>query len=146
MALRTVLLLIPLFSVMVVLPGKGLELEYPENSCPVGAVQYLQDEHIHGNLLVPFNYGSYALWELRGQMRVSMDGRYDLVYSRRTYQKVDDFFFGKGDWEKLLKMPAPDAILVPRSDAVYPKLESEPGWKEAYRDSTDAVFLPINPP
>ncbi len=144
MALGTTLLVIPLFTALMVLSGGSLKLQYPGNSCPRDAVTFLREQKIHGNLLVPFNYGSYALWNLRGQMRVSMDGRYDLVYLPQTYQRVDDFFFTRGDWQSLLTSPAPDAILVPLSDPVYARLLTERGWEEAYRDSTDAVFLPLS--
>jgi len=73
-----------------------------------------------------------------------MDGRYDLVYRPETYERVNDFFAAELDWRSLLTSPAPDAILVPIADAVYVRLKKEPGWTEAFRDSTntDAVFLP----
>jgi len=124
------------------LPGDVLKLSYKPDSCPVGAVDFLHRQNIRGNLLVPFNYGSYALWHLRGQMRVSMDGRYDLVYRPETFQRVENFFAAKGDWPSLLAAPPPVAILSPRSDGVYYKLKNLPDWQEAYRDPTDAVFLP----
>jgi hypothetical protein len=143
MALHSALVLVPLFIALWVLPGgEGLRLEYPHVAYPVGAVDFLKSENIRGKLLVPFNYGSYALWALRGQMRVSMDGRYDLVYRPETFRRVEDFFSARDDWKSLLTAPAPDAILVRRSDDVYPKLSNEPGWKEAWRDPWDAVFLP----
>jgi hypothetical protein len=137
------LLLVPLYASLMVLPGDGFRLRLDPASCPVGAVGYLQQQGVKGKLLVPFNYGSYALWELRGQMRVSMDGRYDLVYRPETYRRVDDFFSGKGNWQSLLATPAPEAVLLPRADAVYAKLQGKAGWKEAWHDATDAVFLPV---
>ena len=144
MAMSSALMLVPLYAALIVVPeGKGLHLEYPHVDCPIDAVAFLKAKNIRGNLLVPFNYGSYALWELRGQMRVSMDGRYDLVYKPKTYQRVDDFFRGKGDWQTLLTTPAPDAILVPRDDGVYPRLLHEAGWTEAWHDSGDSVFVPV---
>jgi hypothetical protein len=144
MALGTTLILIPLFSALIVLPGTGLNLVYPHISCPRDAVAYLQIRKIRGDLLVPFNYGSYALWQLRGQMRVSMDGRYDLVYLPQTYRRVDDFFFDRPDpLPSLLDAPKPEAILVPIADPVYAKLQANHDWKEVYRDDTDAVFLPL---
>ena len=143
MALRSGFLLVPLYCSMIVLPGDGFQLRYPDVACPVAAVDYLEGQNIRGNLLVPFNYGSYAMWKLRRQMRVSMDGRYDLVYRPETYNRVNEFFLGQGNWQTLLTTPAPDAILLPVVDAVYPKLRAQPGWKEAYNDSTDAVFLPL---
>jgi hypothetical protein len=142
MAVNSALLLVPFFLALRVLPGAGLDLEYPHVACPVEAVAYLQRENIRGKLLVPFNYGSYALWELRGKMRVSMDGRYDLVYKPETYRRVDDFFSARGNWPNLLPDPAPDAILVPRNAGVYFKLLNEPRWTEAWHDPWDAVFLP----
>jgi hypothetical protein len=142
LALKFTAFLVPLYAAFSVLPGKGLAIEYPDNSCPVAAVDFLKHSRIHGRLLVPFNYGSYALWELRGQMRVSMDGRYDLVYLPETYQKVDDFFYARGDWHELLTTPKPDAILLPKADPIYTKLQTEPEWREANHDATNAVFLP----
>jgi hypothetical protein len=142
MAMSSALMLVPLYAALIVLPeGKGFAMEYPHLACPVGAVAWLQRENVRGNLLVPFNYGSYALWELRGKMRVCMDGRYDLVYKPETYRRVDDFFRGKD--KSLLASPAPNAILLPCEDGVYAKLEHEPGWTEAWHDDVDAVFLPV---
>jgi hypothetical protein len=129
-------------AIVLALPSSSLGLSYPAVACPVGGVDFLRQHDVRGNLLVPFNYGSYALWQLRGKMRVSMDGRYDLVYTRATYDRVADFFDARGDWKKLLTSPAPDAILVPQSDAVYARLRTEPGWTEAWEDRVDAVFLP----
>ena len=133
----------PLFAALSSAAERGLRARLPGNSCPVGCGRFLcRQKTCEGNLLVPFNYGSYALWELRGRMRVSMDGRYDLVYSPATYRRVDDFFNARGDWKTLLTSPAPHAILVPREDAVYGKLVAAPGWTEAWHDDSDAVFLP----
>ncbi len=142
LGLKNLVLVIPLYAALYVLPGKGWAMEYPVNSCPVGAVDFLKHANVRGRLLVPFNEGSYALWELRGRMRVSMDGRYDLVYLPATYQKVDDFFFARGDWPALLEKPRPNAILVPRGAPIEARLMAEPGWREAYGDRLDAVFLP----
>ena len=144
MGMESALVLVPFFMALIVLrAGVGLDLEYPAVACPVRAVAYLERQNIRGKLLVPFNYGSYALWELRGRMRVSMDGRYDLVYRPETYRRVADFFAARGgDWTGLLADPAPDAILVPRADDVYLRLQYKPEWKEVYHDGVDAVFVP----
>jgi hypothetical protein len=140
--MRFSLVLIPFYLVISMLPGQALTLEYPSNSCPAGAIHFLRQENVRGKLLVPFNYGSYALWHLRGRMRVSMDGRYDLVYTPATYDQVQNFFQAQGDWRVLLHSPQPNAVLVPVKNPVYAQLQAEPGWTEAYHDATDAIFLP----
>ena len=137
------LALFPLYAaLMVLLQSSGLKLDYAGDSCPVGAVNFLKQQGVQGNLLVPFNYGSYALWQLRGKMRVSMDGRYDLVYSPATYQRVGDFFNARGDWQTLLTTPVPQAVLVPRMDRVFDRLMMDPAWTYAWHDRDNAVFLP----
>ena len=142
MAICSVCLLAPFYLALGTLPGDGLWLTYNPNSCPSGAVDFLHAKDMRGNLLTPFNYGSYAMWKLRGKMRVSMDGRYDLVYKPETYNRVADFYLGKPAGQSLLTTPAPSAILVPLEDKVYPQLVANPAWNQAYRDSTNAVFLP----
>jgi hypothetical protein len=140
--LSSLLVVVPFFAALMLLPGEGLQLTFDPSSCPVGAIQFLDRSHVRGNLLTPFNYGSYAMWQLRGKMRVSMDGRYDLAYKPETYRRVADFYLGRPDGQSLLTTPPPAAILVPQEDKVYPQLTANPAWNLAYHDATDAVFLP----
>jgi hypothetical protein len=142
MGLCSTCLIVPLFAALTILPGDGLHLAYSPDSCPRHAVDFLQREGIRGNLLTPFNYGSYAMWILRGQMCVSMDGRYDLVYKPATYDRVNDFYLGKPSGQSLLTSPKPAAILIPEASAVYPQLRANPLWQEAYHGHRNAVFLP----
>jgi hypothetical protein len=143
MGICSTCLMIPFFlGLRVLLFGDGLQLTFKADSCPIGAVDFLRGNGVRGNLLTPFNYGSYAMWKLRATMRVSMDGRYDLVYRPETYDRVSDFYLGQPAAQTLLTSPKPDAILVPLEDAVYPKLAKNAAWKQAYYDAHDAVFLP----
>jgi hypothetical protein len=141
-AIGALLMIFPLFGALRLIPLDSVQLQLPANSCPVRAVDFLSAGQVKGKLLVPFNYGSYALWRLRGKMRVSMDGRFDLVYRASTYQRVDDFFAGRASGSSLLQNPQPDAVLLPKADPVFARLQTDPGWAEVYHDETDAVFLP----
>jgi hypothetical protein len=142
MGLCSACLLVPFYAALFNLPGDGLRLVYSDESAPVEAVNFLKQAGVRGNLLTPFNLGSYAMWALRGRMRVSMDGRYDLVYKPETFARVDDFFRAKPDGQSLLTDPKPDAILVPESVAIYPQLKQNPAWIEAFHGTNNAVFLP----
>jgi chromate transport protein ChrA len=135
-------LIVPFYMALYILPGDGLTLTYSPDSSPRAAIDFLKTSGTTGNLLTPFNYGSYAMWELDGKMRVSMDGRYDLVYKPATYDRVSDFYLGQPAAQTLLTDPKPAAILVPLEDKVYPQLVANPAWTQAYADSRDAVFLP----
>jgi hypothetical protein len=142
MGLCSTCLIVPFYMALYILPGDGLQLTCKPDSCPIGAIDFLQAKGVRGNLITPFNYGSYAMWQLRDSMRVSMDGRYDLVYKPATYNRVSDFYLGKPSAQSLLTTPKPDAILVPLEDNVYRQLVANPAWQQAYYDDHDAVFLP----
>jgi hypothetical protein len=142
MGLCSTCLVVPFYMALYILPGDALTLTYNADSCPRPAIDFLKNSGTKGDLLTPFNYGSYAMWELDGKMRVSMDGRYDLVYKPATYDRVSDFYLGRAAAQSLLTAPKPAAILVPREDAVYKQLIANPDWQQAYQDSRDAVFLP----
>ena len=142
LALALFVMIVPLYAGLLLLPGDGLRMVLPPSSCPVAAIAFLQENKVSGDLLTPFNYGSYAMWKLRGKMRVSMDGRYDLAYRPATYKRVADFYLGLPNGQLLLKSPRPAAVLVPRDDAVYPKLLANPAWRQADHAGADAVFLP----
>ncbi len=142
MGLCSVCLLVPFYSALLILPGDGLRLTYSDGSAPVEAVNFLKRTEVCGNLLTPFNLGSYAMWALRGRMRVSMDGRYDLVYKPATFLRVDQFYNAQPESLDLLTQPKPDAILVPEKAPVYPLLLKSPAWREAFHGTSNAVFLP----
>jgi len=142
-AVRAALLILPLiYAGKLARTNEGFHLTYPPDSCPTAAVAYLKNAGTTGRLLVGFNSGSYALWELRGQMRVSLDSRYEVAYDYPTFEKVQRFYAGEDHWKDALTGPAPDAILVNRPDPVYPKMLAEPGWTQIYQDATHAVFRP----
>jgi hypothetical protein len=42
---------------------------------PVGAVEYLAQQHFAGNLMVPFRQGAYVSWKLFPAVKVSIDSR-----------------------------------------------------------------------
>jgi hypothetical protein len=143
LSVRGILVILPLVLAARLFPSsEGFSLTYPPDAYPFAAINYLREHRVTGRLLVTLNSGSFALWELRGQMRVSMDGRYDLVYAPETFDKVQCFFAESDHWRDALINPKPDAALVNLSDPVYSKMLVEPGWTEVYQDATHAVFEP----
>jgi len=48
------------------------------------AASALASPAAHGRLVLPFNWGEYAIWHFGPRLRVSIDGRRETVYSERT--------------------------------------------------------------
>jgi hypothetical protein len=117
-------------------------VDVPQALFPVKGMQFIKMNRINGNLLVHFNWGSYAIWELYPQCRVSMDGRYEEVYDNETYLEINRFFGGLGGWKEMIEKYKPDLVLVPKNSSIDRKLKNEKQWVPVYQDDQCELFLP----
>jgi hypothetical protein len=109
---------------------------------PVSAVQFLRDNNIKGNLLVPFDWGEYAIWKLYPNNKVSIDGRFDTVY---PIDVINDHFAGAGReeaWHDLINKYPTDIILAERNPFSQRMIsESSDKWVYIYSDNVSVIFL-----
>ena len=108
---------------------------------PLGAINYIKERALSGNLLTEFSWGEYLMWALYPQCRVSLDGRYEQVYPESISKEYFDFIFYRGNWQGFLNKYPPDMILIQGSSKLYAALKKEPGWKQEYYDAGAALFL-----
>lgn len=116
-------------------------LQVPPWFYPVGAIEFVRLNELHGNLATPFNWGEYALWKLYPQVKVSFDGRYETVYTPSTTTDNLNFMASQGDWRRLLREYPTDMVLVDRRSAAVQAMANEPGWMAVYADPISALFL-----
>ncbi|PAW86772.1 MAG: hypothetical protein B9S26_15235 [Opitutia bacterium Tous-C4FEB] len=145
-----VLPLLIIFGGFLLKNGDQYRLRVTEPDYPVRAVAFLeQNLPATGpaqKLLVPFNWGSYASWQLFPRALVSLDGRYELVYSQQTYRAVTDFFYNAPDWDTTLRQNPPDVILLPRRPELETRLLDSQHYRRVYSDDLAAVFYKTEPP
>ena len=110
-------------------------------SFPVRAIDFIAQNGLKGNLLVPFNSGSYAIWRLYPDCRVSMDGRYETVYLDSTFTRVREFFVGRPGSDALLDQHPHDIILAPRNEAAEKMMSRRTDWAIAYEDKRHRVYV-----
>jgi hypothetical protein len=123
--------------------GDGAWISIPEGAYPLRAVCHLHEHGPKGKLLVPFNWGSYALYHLRDTHRVSFDGRYDLIYDDATIELLTAWEFGSPGSERLLSEHPPDVALVMRGSWPHRALAASPRWRLIYEDDSALVFAPL---
>ena len=105
---------------------------------PVSAVDWLSTMGNGGRLLVYLNEGSFALWRLFPEYRVSMDGRYEETYPQETLDLVVSALLpDHPDHTKSLRSVAPDYILV-QDTARAGAFGSD--WNAVYRDDEFVVL------
>jgi hypothetical protein len=108
---------------------------------PVRAVDFIAQNRLQGNLLVPFNFGGYALWRLYPACRVAMDSRYDAIYLEATFDEVRGFFGGERGWSEFLDRYPHDIILGPRRGRLEANLAGRSDWAVAYEDQRHRVYV-----
>ena len=114
--------------------------DHPVLLYPVGAVAYLKDAGFHGNLMTPFGAGAFVSWHLYPDVKVSIDGRYEVAYAPGVLEEHVAFYDNKSDPRKMLDKYPTDAVLVRRSCAVANVLPDLDGWKRVYRDDVFEIY------
>ena len=95
------------------LPQASLQVLAPVRSYPVREADILSRAGASGNLVVPFEWGSYASWRLFPKIKVSIDGRYEAVFPETTFLENNAFHFKTGaDWDKLIRNYHVDFIIL----------------------------------
>jgi len=108
---------------------------------PVYAARFLKQNGIKGNVLLPFEWGEYAIWKLHPDCKVSIDGRFRTVYPEEV---LKDHFEAARDEAKLKDLldKYPADIILGRQNPLYQRLIStQDTLVYVYSDPTSIVFL-----
>lgn len=132
-----------LFAVAVLLAfNLPLRVSVPPWMLPVNAIEFIRANHLQGNLLIPFSWGSYAIWRLFPQCKVSIDGRFEEVYPDTTYNEIRTFTHGKRGWRRVLEKYEHDLILVHSSSPIVVKMKKEKEWTMVFEDDLSNLYVP----
>jgi hypothetical protein len=109
---------------------------------PAGAVAFMKEHRLHGNVLSIYNWGEYLIWHLAPESKVFIDGRYDTVYPPQVIKDYFVFEAGSPDPERVLKAYKHDfAIVAPETNQWY-VISHSPDWKLLYKDDNAQLFAP----
>jgi hypothetical protein len=134
------------------LPTLPPKQQYSTACYPTGAVEYLKQQEFSGNLMTPFFVGAYVSWEMYPQVKVSLDGRYEVAYQAQVMPEHKQFLEGCGDWWKLLDKYPTDAVLIHRQAPVVGKLDvfrqesdftappTKEEWRITYEDDSFLIL------
>jgi hypothetical protein len=125
--------------VMAVPNFRCIHLEPASFLFPVRATALLQASGARGNVVTMFNWGEYLIWQVGPQIKVSIDGRRETVYSSEMRQKARNFEHGRERWDAILDDPT-DLALVQTGSAAANLLQRHPGWQLVYEDAVARLF------
>jgi hypothetical protein len=109
---------------------------------PTGAVDYLARTHFRGKLYTEYVPGAYVSWKLHPDVRVSLDGRYEVAYADGVLEENETLYGARPGWRALLARYRPDGILAGRSYPIDAALASTPeaGFVQVYADDVFHVW------
>jgi hypothetical protein len=107
---------------------------------PTGALAFMQQHKLHGNLLPQFEWGSYVLWHMGDAFKVYIDPRGELVYTDQQEGDYAKFFYGMDGAEKLLEAYPHDYVLMGVHTKGADLVRKDPRWRLIYQDGTAALF------
>ncbi|OGI02328.1 MAG: hypothetical protein A2Y25_10340 [Candidatus Melainabacteria bacterium GWF2_37_15] len=123
----------------------------PINKFPVGAVEFIRQNNIKGNLVSVFHWGSYIAWKLYPNCLIALDGRFEEVYPEETFYLVHRLINYNSSphknisWDNFLKIYDTDIILASKLTQnyknAYEALKQEKNWKMVFEDEFSAVFI-----
>jgi hypothetical protein len=127
------------FQVRVSAQSGGKDIVYP-----VGAMHYLRQNKIQGNLWVPFDVGEFMLWNLYPRMKISMDGRYEEVYSNQHFQEQYQFYVTGSDLEAPLARGSTHLLLSTQQKSLQAAIERQSAWHLLYEDQAYRLYTTRN--
>ncbi|EKE02707.1 MAG: hypothetical protein ACD_20C00346G0034 [uncultured bacterium] len=133
-----------IFGSLIIL-GTPLKINMPEYKYPMGAVEFIRQNNISGNLLAPFHWGSYLAWSLYPQCLIAIDGRYEEVYPEEIDKLTVNFDYVLDEnWYEFINKYHTDILLLDKRLDSYGAILRTKFWKKIYDDKISAVFIPIN--
>ncbi len=120
----------------------AFSLLFPDLSLqPVGVVKFIKNNNLKGNILAPFDMGSYIAYKLCPDNLIYMDGRYEEVYYNETKKLLDDFFIASGSWDKILSSDyRHDYLIIPNDAIVDDRLKKRNDYKKIYKDNNNSLY------
>ena len=107
---------------------------------PTGALAFMRQHKLHGNLLPQFEWGSWVLWHMGDAFKVYIDPRGELVYTDKQEGDYAIFFYGMEGANRLLDAYTHDYVLMGVHDKGADVVRKDPRWHLLYSDQTAALF------
>lgn len=137
--LLVIYLFINPFQALILAPD--FRITAPQSNFPVGAVRWMMQNNVKGNLLPHFDWGEFLIWQLYPTCRVAMDGRYETVYEDGLHREYFDFLNGRPNWEVFLLKYRHDMVLIRSDSRTCSLMLNDPAWRVAHMDPESVLFM-----
>jgi hypothetical protein len=100
---------------------------------------YVRGQGLRGTVLTWFDWGQYTIWHFGRDLKVSIDGRRETVYSDDLVAAHMRFYFGEQDAWAYADSLQPDYVWLPRHLPVTRELQRH-GWRSLCEGSSSVLL------
>jgi hypothetical protein len=100
---------------------------------------FITTNHLRGRLLTWFNWGQYAIWHFSPDLKVSLDGRRETVYSDAYLRDHLRLYLDPGSETAFLERLNADYAWLPAELPLTSELDRR-GWQRVYSGPVSVVF------
>ncbi|HUO04990.1 MAG TPA: hypothetical protein VMU16_07305 [Candidatus Binataceae bacterium] len=111
---------------------------------PIGACEFIQGQHLKGNILAKFSWGEYIIWRLAPESKIFIDGRYDTVYPPGVVADYANFIFNLSGGNAPLTNYPTDFVLVSPYSPARKLMDSRSDWQLIYSDPASRLYARAN--
>jgi hypothetical protein len=113
---------------------------------PSGAVAFMKEHDLQGNVLNEYGWGAYLIWHITPGSKIFIDGRCETVYPDRVLSDYLQFYFDFTRAGAVLHDYPHDFILIPPNAPIVRSLEKNADWKVIYHDRATLLLARSNSP
>ncbi len=106
---------------------------------PLGAVSFMQRNHLHGNILNQLEWGDYLAWH-DPNSRIFIDTRNEILYPDSIIREYARFYYGLAGGDRLLDAYPNEYVLITTKSKAFETMLSQHRWRLIYRDQNSALF------
>jgi hypothetical protein len=133
-----VVLLMLIAAPLLMIRGAHIQIGHPRMP-EREAAAFVERTGLRGRVLVWFDWGEYVIWHFSPQLRVSIDGRRETIYSNALVDRHMQFYLGARDALTLPRDIDADYIWVPDWIPVVRELPRE-GWTPIFEGPASVIF------
>ena len=137
---NAILMVVSLLVIVRGFPSRHNLTRQVDQQSPVKAAEFIQTQHLSGNMLNDYVYGGYLIWALPTHP-VFVDGRSDVFEATGVLAEYGNWAMVQSDPNALLNKYNISFCLLTRTSPMTHVLPLLPNWKIAYSDNLSAIFV-----
>jgi hypothetical protein len=113
---------------------------------PVGALAFMREHKLGGNVLCEFGWADYLLFHDAARTKIFIESIFEAYYPHRQQADFAAVYYAEPGAARVLDAYPNDFVLMPTGSAAYGLMMAQTGWRLIYRDPVSTLFARAGSP